>query len=77
MRVLTNKEVIEISREIAEQNGWPFEGRISIWRTWYFWFFGRRLIRVKSDADFKGQNVFITLHANTGEVLHKGFGGRL
>ena len=76
MRVVTNKEAIEISREIAKQNGWPFKGRIGIWRSKYFWFFGRRLIRVKSNANFKGQNVFVTLRANTCEVLHKGFGNR-
>ena len=73
---MTDDEVIRRSKEIAEENSWPFKGEVSIVRAKMYHFFGKRIIRVKSNKGYRGVNVFLTFCAETGEVLHKGFGKR-
>ena len=73
---MTDEQVIEKAKKIAEENGWLFKGKVHIQRTRRMWFIGRKIIRVMSNKGYRGINVFVTFCAETGEVLHKGFGER-
>lgn len=73
---MTDEQVIEKAKKIAEDNDWLFKGEVHIQRTRKLWLVGRKIIRVMSNKGYRGINVFITFCAETGEVLHKGFGKR-
>lgn len=74
--MITREEAIEIARAHAETRGWPWRGAVKVTAERTFILFGRRTFRVTSNADMLGGNVFVTIAADTGEILHAGYGPR-
>jgi len=69
-------EAIEIAREVARREKWPWEEPILAVRERSFWFFGRSRWRVMSSADQRGGNINIRVDDATGAVLSKAFARR-
>ncbi|MCI0712828.1 MAG: hypothetical protein L0154_21915 [Chloroflexi bacterium] len=73
---MTEQEAIEIARKVAEAEGWywtePCETKL--YRHW--WLLGRLKWCVRSNADYWGANVVVTIDDATGKVLRKGFAPR-
>jgi hypothetical protein len=70
---ITEFRAVEIAREVAQKNGWPWAqpirvtpGKYQRVRSWWVW----------SNANCLGMNVSVLLHLDTGVVLAAGFARR-
>jgi hypothetical protein len=73
---MTRDEAIAKARQIAREREWPWEEPIVVRVERRFVVFGRKQISVMSNANARGGNVFVTLEADTGDVVHAAYGPR-
>lgn len=73
---ITEEQAITIAREIADERGWSWRGRVRVSRRRQWFFFGRLSFEVFTNADYRGGNVIVEVAADTGEVLRAGYGRR-
>lgn len=70
---MTDDEAIERARRLAQERGWPWEGRVDVARSRAFVFFGTRRIEVRSNVGTYGARCHVTLEEPTGDVVASSF----
>lgn len=66
---MTKEEAVEAAHEIAKQRSWPWVGPVRVHTKRDYLFFGRRCLEVWTNADCRGQNVYVMFEARSGEVI--------
>lgn len=66
---MTDEEAIEKARRVAEERGWPWEGRVVVSRRRAFVFFGAQRIEIHSNVGTYGARCRVTLEEETGDVV--------
>ncbi|MEM8943720.1 MAG: hypothetical protein AAGD11_00945 [Planctomycetota bacterium] len=85
--MIDEQDAINIAKQVAEENGWPWEGPISAKyiepkERSFVWFFRLPPAHtvpvwvVRTNAKSIGCNVNVVIAANSGEAVSKGFAPR-
>jgi hypothetical protein len=73
---LTRDEAIELARQVAKAEGWPWQEPIVASRSRAFVLFGPIRWHIMSNADSRGQNVNVQIDDATRRAIGKGFAPR-
>ena len=70
---MTKEEVLQIARQVAEDERWPWDEPVLVQeQTRGFWN-RRKVWEVRTNTKLIGRNVFLEIDAETGDVISKGF----
>lgn len=71
--MMTKTEIVEIAKSAVEQEGWPWEEPIMVFRRRRWVLFGAVQWEIITYADYRGGNVFLMIDDRTGSVFRKSF----
>ena len=71
--MLSKQEVIEIAKNAALQQNWTWLEPVSAERSWLSFF---RNWDIRTNADKKGTNIYVTIDGKNGKIIRKGFAPR-
>ena len=71
--MLSKQEVIEIARKAASQQNWTWLEPVIAERSWLSLF---RNWNIRTNANKKGANTYITIDGRNGKIIRKGFAPR-